>query len=61
MHPPDPIVINYVIQPTKVKEKKPMCYDIQIELDDHLRDMMQTFLLSTNSQQELTALEGIAR
>lgn len=58
MHPPDPIVINYIIDPAKMHDKKPTCYDITLELDDSLRDLMQTFLLSTNSQQELTALEG---
>jgi SWI/SNF-related matrix-associated actin-dependent regulator of chromatin subfamily D len=55
---PDPIVINYAIDPAKMNVKKPTCYDIQIELDDGVRDLMSSFLNSTNSQQELTALEG---
>jgi len=58
MHAPDPIVINYTIDPTKMNDKKAMCYDIAIELDDNVRDMMQSFLLSTNSQQEISALEA---
>ena len=56
--PPDPIVINYSIDPSHAEEKKSMCYDIDLELDDGLRDMMQSFLLSTSSQQEIAALES---
>lgn len=60
MLPPDPIVIEYTIDPIglHVDDKKAMCYDIDIELDDSLRDMMQSFLLSTSSQQEIANLES---
>lgn len=58
--PPDPIVIDYKIDPLGVNgdDKRAMCYDINIELDDSLRDMMQSFLLSTSSQQEISNLES---
>jgi SWI/SNF-related matrix-associated actin-dependent regulator of chromatin subfamily D len=56
--PPDPIVINYVIDPAKPESKKPMCYDIEVHQDDNVRDLMQNFLLSTQSQQEISALES---
>lgn len=56
--PPDPIVINYSVNQSKTDEKRSMCYDIDIELDDNLRELMQSFLLSTSSQQEIISLES---
>jgi len=55
---PDPIIINYNIQPTKPDDKNPACFDIDLELDDSLRELMQNFLLSTASQQEIGALDS---
>lgn len=55
---PDPIIINYIINPAKPDDKNPACFDIELELDDSLRELMQNFLLSTASQQEIAALDA---
>uniref|UniRef100_A0A182KDC1 DM2 domain-containing protein n=1 Tax=Anopheles christyi TaxID=43041 RepID=A0A182KDC1_9DIPT len=63
LHPPDPIVINHVItveggdgQPGDGKQTA--CYDIDVEVDDALKHQMNSFLMSTASQQEIQALDG---
>ncbi|XP_057293002.1 SWI/SNF-related matrix-associated actin-dependent regulator of chromatin subfamily D member 1-like isoform X1 [Hydractinia symbiolongicarpus] len=56
--PPDPIIIHYTVDPSKPEDKNPSCFDIDIDLDDSLRDIMQSFLLSTASQQEIASLES---
>lgn len=55
---PDPIIINYTINPAKPDDKNPACFDIELELDDSLRELMQNFLLSTASQQEIAGLDS---
>lgn len=59
LQPPDPIIINHVIQIEGPLEslKKVSCYDIEVEVDDTLKSQMQNFLLSISSQQEIQALE----
>ncbi|XP_065664935.1 SWI/SNF-related matrix-associated actin-dependent regulator of chromatin subfamily D member 1 isoform X2 [Hydra vulgaris] len=54
--PPEPIVITYMVN--TIEEKKSSCYDIEIEIDDSLRDIMQSFMLSSASQQEITTLDA---
>ncbi|XP_046846728.1 SWI/SNF-related matrix-associated actin-dependent regulator of chromatin subfamily D member 1-like isoform X1 [Xenia sp. Carnegie-2017] len=55
LYPPDPIVIRHLI---RKGEKKTTCYDVDVEVDDSLKTQMQSFLLSTASQQEITNLDN---
>ncbi|RDD40204.1 SWI/SNF-related matrix-associated actin-dependent regulator of chromatin subfamily D member 1 [Trichoplax sp. H2] len=57
LHPPDPVVIKYCISPDTPDEKRTTCCDVEVEVDDTLREQMQTFLLSTQSQQEISQLD----
>ncbi|XP_043939753.1 SWI/SNF-related matrix-associated actin-dependent regulator of chromatin subfamily D member 1 [Protopterus annectens] len=56
--PPEPIVINHVISVDPNDQKKTACYDIDVEVDDTLKTQMNSFLLSTASQQEIAALDN---
>ena len=59
LHPPDPIVINHLITVEELRHsdhKKTACYDIDVEVDDTLKTQMNSFLLSTASQQVQTYL-----
>jgi len=56
--PPDPIVINHVIMVDGPDAKKTACYDIDVEVDDSLKQQMNSFLLSTQSQQEILGLDN---
>uniref|UniRef100_A0A2M4BKN6 Putative swi/snf transcription activation complex subunit n=1 Tax=Anopheles marajoara TaxID=58244 RepID=A0A2M4BKN6_9DIPT len=59
LHPPDPIVINHVITVEGgLENKQTACYDIDVEVDDTLKNQMNTFLLSTASQQEIQTLDS---
>lgn len=59
LHPPDPIVINHVISVEGGTEsKQTACYDIDVEVDDTLKNQMNNFLLSTASQQEIQGLDS---
>ncbi|BES96680.1 SWI SNF-related matrix-associated actin-dependent Hypothetical protein chromatin subfamily D [Nesidiocoris tenuis] len=53
LHPPDPIVINHTISVEGTEQKQTACYDIDVEVDDTLKAQMNSFLLSTASQQEI--------
>uniref|UniRef100_H2VD13 SWI/SNF related BAF chromatin remodeling complex subunit D1 n=1 Tax=Takifugu rubripes TaxID=31033 RepID=H2VD13_TAKRU len=56
--PPDPIIINHVISVDPNDQKKTACYDIDVEVDDTLKTQMNSFLLSTASQQEIAGLDN---
>ncbi|XP_078462885.1 SWI/SNF-related matrix-associated actin-dependent regulator of chromatin subfamily D member 1-like isoform X1 [Lampetra fluviatilis] len=57
--PPDPIVINHTISSVDPNDqKKTACYDVDVEVDDMLKAQMNSFLLSTASQQEIAALDN---
>ncbi len=59
LHPPDPIVINHVITVEGGTEnKQTACYDIDVEVDDTLKNQMNSFLLSTASQMEIQGLDS---
>lgn len=59
LHPPDPIVINHVITVEGgMENKQTACYDIDVEVDDTLKNQMNNFLLSTASQQEIQTLDS---
>ncbi|CAB4063256.1 SMARCD [Lepeophtheirus salmonis] len=61
LYPPDPIVINHVISVEDFRhsdQKKTACFDIDVELDDTLKTQMNSFLLSTSSQQEILSLNS---
>ena len=38
--------------------KKTACYDIDVEVDDTLKQQMNSFLLSAQSQQEIASLDN---
>lgn len=42
-------------------QKKTACYDIDVEVDDTLKTQMNSFLLSTASQQEIATLDNKVR
>ncbi|XP_052863433.1 brahma-associated protein of 60 kDa-like [Anopheles cruzii] len=62
LHAPDPIVINHLIAVEGGQEmgsnKQTACYDIDVEVDDSLKQQMNSFLMSTASQQEIQTLDG---
>eukprot|EP00794_Sanderia_malayensis_P003606 gene3606-4115_t len=58
LQPPDPIIIQHNIKILGQDGKKSTCYNIDVEIDDSLREMMQSFLLSTASQQEISVLDS---
>lgn len=57
LHPPDPIVINHFIE-SGAENKQTACYDIDVEVDDTLKNQMNNFLMSTANQQEISVLDG---
>ncbi|KAG9335535.1 hypothetical protein JZ751_004501 [Albula glossodonta] len=56
--PPEPIIINHIISMDPNDQKKTACYDIDVEVDDTLKTQMNSFLLSTASQQEIAGLDN---
>lgn len=48
--PPDPIVINHMINIETNEPKRTSIYDITVEIDDTLRDQMKGFLSASQSQ-----------
>ncbi|KAG9339672.1 hypothetical protein JZ751_023318 [Albula glossodonta] len=56
--PPEPIIINHIISVDPNDQKKTACYDIDVEVDDTLKTQMNSFLLSTASQQEIAGLDN---
>lgn len=48
--PPDPIVINHMINIETNEPKRTSIYDINVEIDDTLRDQMKGFLSASQSQ-----------
>lgn len=48
--PPDPIVINHLINIESNEPKRTSIYDITVEVDDTLRDQMKNFLSASQSQ-----------
>ncbi|KAM7448208.1 SWI SNF [Porites harrisoni] len=56
--PPDPIVIHHLISKETPENKRTTCYDIEVEVDDTLKAQMQSFLLSTASQNEIAAFDN---
>uniref|UniRef100_A0A8C4QZS7 SWI/SNF related BAF chromatin remodeling complex subunit D1 n=1 Tax=Eptatretus burgeri TaxID=7764 RepID=A0A8C4QZS7_EPTBU len=56
--PPDPIVINHTIGVDPNDQKKTACYDVDVEVDELLKTQMNSFLLSTASQQEIASLDN---
>eukprot|EP00094_Tigriopus_californicus_P012627 TCALIF_12206-PA protein Name:"Similar to Bap60 Brahma-associated protein of 60 kDa (Drosophila melanogaster)" AED:0.04 eAED:0.05 QI:0/0.71/0.62/0.87/1/1/8/246/462 len=54
-------VINHLITVEDLRgpdQKKTACYDIDVEVDDTLKTQMNSFLLSTASQQEIQGLDS---
>jgi len=61
LFPAEPIQINHIItvDPTgEPNNKKTACYDIEVEIDDPLKQQMSNFVLSTTNQQEITTLDS---
>lgn len=57
LHPPDPIVINHFIE-SGAENKQTACYDIDVEVDDTLKNQMNNFLMSTANLQEIQGLDS---
>ncbi|KAM7350790.1 brahma-associated protein 60 [Cochliomyia hominivorax] len=57
LHPPDPIVINHFIE-SGAENKQTACYDIDVEVDDTLKNQMNNFLMSTANTQEIQGLDA---
>ncbi|XP_073832853.1 brahma-associated protein 60 [Musca autumnalis] len=57
LHPPEPIVINHFIE-SGAENKQTACYDIDVEVDDTLKNQMNNFLMNTASQQEIQGLDA---
>lgn len=56
---PDPVVINHtIVVEGPDAAKKTAAYDIEIETDDPVKIQMNSFLLSTQSQQEIATLDS---
>ncbi|KAH9281340.1 SWI/SNF-related matrix-associated actin-dependent regulator of chromatin subfamily D member 1 [Echinococcus granulosus] len=55
---PDPIVINHVIVNDPEDPNKTLCYDIEVEVDDVYKSMVQNYLQNTQSNQELMAIDN---
>ncbi|VDL60059.1 unnamed protein product [Hymenolepis diminuta] len=55
---PDPIIINHVIVNDSEDPNKTLCYDIEVEVDDAYKSMVQNYLQNTQSNQELTAIDN---
>jgi len=56
--PPDPIVINHFINIEPNELKRTSIYDIDVEIDDNLRDQMKGFLISSQSLGEIAQLDA---
>ncbi|XP_065179786.1 SWI/SNF-related matrix-associated actin-dependent regulator of chromatin subfamily D member 1-like [Sycon ciliatum] len=55
---PDPIIINYEIVNDPAEQKKQVCYDVDVDVDDPLRHSTSSVLMSTASQQEIVGIVG---
>jgi len=51
--PPDPIIINHMVNIESNEPKRTSIYDITVEVDDNLRDQMKGFLNTSQSQSML--------
>lgn len=49
-------IFPYSVDPND--QKKTACYDIDVEVDDPLKNQMSGFLLSTANQQEIALLDN---
>lgn len=60
LSPADPIKIDHVIyvEPGNEMSKKTTCWDIEVEIDDQLKQQMSNFVLSTGNQQEIQNLDN---
>ncbi|RNA24450.1 Smarcd1 [Brachionus plicatilis] len=56
--PPDPIVINHMINIEANEPKRTSIYDIEVEMDDSIRDQMKLFL-STSQTQSLAEINQL--
>ncbi|XP_055862133.1 SWI/SNF-related matrix-associated actin-dependent regulator of chromatin subfamily D member 1-like isoform X4 [Biomphalaria glabrata] len=56
--PPDPIIIHHVVTVEGPDAKKTACYDIDVDIDDSLKHQMNSFVMSTQNQAEITALDS---
>ncbi|OAF71752.1 SWI/SNF complex component SNF12 [Intoshia linei] len=53
-HPPEPIVVNYVIQPDAQNSQKCVSYDVQVETNSDLKDLINKFLASFEKNDQLS-------
>lgn len=57
LHPPDPIIINHLIN-VEGEAKKTSCYDIDVEVDDPLKAQMSSFMNITHNQVDVQTLDN---
>jgi len=55
---PDPIVIQHTVTVEGPDAKKTACYDIDVDIDDPLKSQMNSFVMSTQNQNEVTSLDS---
>ena len=55
---PLPGPLGFLLSVDPNDQKKTACYDIDVEVDDTLKTQMNSFLLSTASQQEIATLDN---
>lgn len=57
--PPEPIVLNYYIDPTVVPPERPVAWDVQVKMEDTTLKGRMTALIQTNKEtaQQLNKLD----
>lgn len=58
VQPADPIVINYVVPCNTLDARNTSCYDLEVEVADPAREVMQNILLTQKRASELETLEN---
>ncbi|RUS83300.1 hypothetical protein EGW08_008922 [Elysia chlorotica] len=56
--PPDPIIIHHVVTVEGPDAKKTACYDIDVDIDDTLKQQMNSFVMSTQNHTEISNLDS---
>ncbi|XP_059169572.1 SWI/SNF-related matrix-associated actin-dependent regulator of chromatin subfamily D member 1-like isoform X1 [Physella acuta] len=56
--PPDPIIIHHVVTVEGPDAKKTACYDIDVDIDDTLKQQMNAFVMSTQNHTEIANLDA---
>jgi SWI/SNF-related matrix-associated actin-dependent regulator of chromatin subfamily D len=57
LFPPDPLVINYEVRVDTPQFISPFAVDVEVEIPDPMKAMMQGVLMSTLNQKEIVLLD----